>query len=222
MSTVFRLDASIRSEGSVTRAVSDTLQSAIVAELGDAPVIHREIGLTPLPSDAWPTAALAGHIPAAERTPEQAAAVAFATELADELAAADVAIIGAPFYNFNVAQQLKVWFDLLITDGRFGPGAAEPAGAGKTAFVVIARGGGYGAGTPRHGWDHATAWLRRILGDVWGYEVVVIEAELTLAESNPAMSGLVDLARKSLADAHASAERHGRAAAGRLGGQLAA
>lgn len=216
MSTVFRLDASIKPEGSVTRAVSDTLQSAIVGELGEAEVIRREIGLTPLPSDAWATAAFSGFTPEAERSPEQKAAVALATELADELVAADVAIIGAPFYNWGVTQHLKTWFDLVLTDARFSAGAATKAGVGKQAFLVIARGGGYGEGTPRFGWDHATAWLERVLKDVWGYEVTIIEAELTLAEVTPAMAGLVDLARQKLAEAHAAAESHGRAVAERI------
>jgi len=223
VSTVFRLDASIKPEGSVTRAVSDTLQNAIVAELGDDTVVTtRAIGTNPLPSDAWATAAFAGYTPADARTPEQNAAVALATELADELAAADVAIIAAPFYNWGVTQHLKTWFDLLLTDGRFGPGATEKFGIGKSAFLVIARGGGYGEGSPRFGWDHATAWLKRVLEDVWGYEVTVIEAELTLAETNPHMADLVDLARKNLADAHAAAEEHGKAVAGKLSEQLAA
>ena len=222
MSTVFRLDASIRAEGSVTRAISDTLQAAIVAELGDVTVAHREIGLSPLPSDAWATAAFAGYVPAGQRDEAQSAAVALAAELADELAAADVAIIGAPFYNWGVTQHLKTWFDLVLTDGRFSPSAAEKAGDGKSAFLVIARGGGYGEGTPRFGWDHATAWLRRVLEDVWGYEVTVIEAELTLAEGNPAMAALVELARTNLADAHAAAESHGRAVAAALSESLAA
>lgn len=215
MSTVFRLDASIKPEGSVTRAVSDTLENAIAAA-GDTTVTRREIGLSPLPADAWSTAVFAGFTPAEQRTDAQKAAVALATELADELAGADVAIIAAPFYNWGVTQHLKTWFDLVLTDGRFGPGATEKAGAGKTAFLVIARGGGYGEGTPRFGWDHASAWLKRVLEDVWGYDVVVIEAELTLAETTPAMAELVELARKNLADAHAAAESHGRAVAGKI------
>ncbi|AYG04363.1 FMN-dependent NADH-azoreductase [Gryllotalpicola protaetiae] len=215
MSTVFRLDASIKPEGSVTRAVSDTLENAIAAA-GDTTVTRREIGLHPLPSDAWATAAFAGYVPADQRNEAQNAAVALATELADELASADVAIIAAPFYNWGVTQHLKTWFDLVLTDGRFSPGAAEKAGEGKTAFLVIARGGGYGEGTPRFGWDHASAWLKRVLEDVWGYDVTVIEAELTLAESTPAMAALVDLARKNLADAHAAAEQHGTAIAGKI------
>ena len=222
MSTVFRLDASIKPEDSVTRAIADSLEGAIVAELDDVNVVTREIGLTPLPSDAWATAVLSGYTPVESRTVEQTAAVALATELANELASADVAIIGAPFYNWGVTQHTKTWFDLVLTDPRFSSGAETPAGAGKQAFIVIARGGGYSEGTPRFGWDHATAWLERILKDVWGYDVTIIEAELTLAEVTPAMAGLVDLAHQKLADAHAAAESHGKAVAVKLAGSAAA
>ena len=34
---------------------------------------------------------------------------------------------------------------------------------GKPALVLTTRGGGYGPGTPREGWDHNTAYLRRIV-----------------------------------------------------------
>jgi FMN-dependent NADH-azoreductase len=222
MSTVFRLDASIKPEGSVTRAISDTLQGAIVAELDDVNVVTRDIGLTPLPSDAWATAVFSGYTPESDRSDDQKAAVALVTELADELANADVAIIGAPFYNWGVTQHTKTWFDLVLADPRFSAGAETPAGAGKQAFIVISRGGGYSEGTPRYGWDHATAWLERILKDVWGYEVTIIEAELTLAEVTPAMAGLVDLARQKLADAHSAAENHGKSIAVKLSGAAAA
>jgi FMN-dependent NADH-azoreductase len=217
MTTVFRLDSSIRSEGSVTRAIADTLQNAIAAELGDdVTVVHREIGLTPLPADIWPAAAFAGFVPPDQRTSEQARAVALAEELAAEVASADALILGVPLYNWGVSQHLKTWADILFTCADFNAGVVPPRYPGKPAFLVIARGGGYGEGTPKYGWDHATDWLRRVLADVWGFQLEVIEAELTLAEGNPAMAGLVDLARKNLADAHAAAEHHGKATAAKI------
>ncbi|WP_345750688.1 NAD(P)H-dependent oxidoreductase [Microbacterium rhizophilus] len=215
MSTVFRLDASVRVEGSVTRAVADTLQHAIVAELGDdATVIRREVGLEPLASDLWATAAFATFVGEDDRSDEQKAAVSVVRELADELEAADAAIFTAPFYNWGVSQHFKTWADLVLTDPRFGPGSG--GGKGKPAFLVIARGGGYGEGTPRFGWDHATDWYKRVIQDVWGFDLEVIEAELTLAEGNPAMADLVDLAKQNLAEAHATAQAHGKTVAGRL------
>jgi FMN-dependent NADH-azoreductase len=81
---------------------------------------------------------------------------------------------------------------------------------------VLTRGGGYGPGTPRHGWDHGGPWLRRIFADVFGLDLHVAEAELTLAGINPAMAALRDLAEQSLHDAHATAEAHGRTIAQRV------
>jgi len=72
---------------------------------------------------------------------------------------------------------------------------------GGRDFVVLAsRGGGYGAGTPREGWNHAEAWLPHGLA-VTGLEPRFIAAELTLAEVTPAMADLIPLAAKSLAAA---------------------
>jgi FMN-dependent NADH-azoreductase len=209
MSTIFRLDSSIRTEGSVSRGVADTLENAIIeAEGNDTVVNRRDIAADPLPGDAWATAAMAGFVPETEWTAEQRSAKALAARLADEVESADVLIIGAPLYNFGVSQHLKTWFDLLITDPRFAPGTETVKG--KPAFLVIARGGGYGEGTPRAGWDHATGWLRRILEDVWGLDLDVIETELTLAEVNPQMAELRDLAREQLAESHEVARAGGR------------
>jgi FMN-dependent NADH-azoreductase len=208
MSTVFRLDSSIRGEGSVTRAVASTLEAALVEDLHGAAVIRREIGLTPLDSAAWGRSAFAGFVPEDQRSAEQAAAVKLAATLADELVAADAYIFAVPFYNFGVSQHVKTWVDLLITDPRFAPGTRTLAD--RPAFLVIARGGGYGPGSPREGWDHATAWLTRIFADLWGLDVQIIESELTLADVTPAMADLRELAAKNLEEAHNEAHKHGK------------
>ena len=209
MSTIFRLDSSIRVEGSVSRAVADTLEAAILeAEGGGTTVTRRDVGTQPLPGDAWATSAFAGFVPETDWTPEQRAAKAFATELADEVVSADVLIIATPLYNFGVSAHLKLWIDTLISDPRFAPGTETVKG--KPAFLVVARGGGYGEGTPRAGWDHATAYLRRILEDVWQLDLDVIETELTLADVTPQMAELRDLAREQLAESHDAARAGGR------------
>jgi FMN-dependent NADH-azoreductase len=76
---------------------------------------------------------------------------------------------------------------------------------------VIARGGGYGAGTPREGWDHATPYLLRIFGDVFGADVTLVAAELTLADVTPAMADFRDLAKANREAAHELAAATGRA-----------
>ncbi len=153
-------------------------------------------------------AAFAGYTPEEQRTPAQLGAQRTAAALADEVVAADVLIFAVPMYNFGVSQHFKTWYDVVATDPRLSVGQSQVTG--KPAFLVTARGGGYGAGTPREGWDHATAWMRRILEDVWGLDLDVIETELTLAEVTPQMAELRDLAREQLAESHESARQSGR------------
>jgi FMN-dependent NADH-azoreductase len=91
-----------------------------------------------------------------------------------------------------------------------GPGA-EPLLAGKPAVLVTVRGGAYGAGTPREGWDHATGWYRRILADVWQLDLKVVEAEFTLVGVNPALDQFKELAAELRTASEAQAHEHGRA-----------
>ena len=207
--TLFRLDTSIRTDGSVSREVADSLQRAYTAQHPSAAVVRRDLAADPIPAEAWTAAALGGFVPADRRTPAQNDAAELAATLADELLAADAVVVSTPLYNFGVSQHLKAWIDLLIADPRFGPGTTPLAG--RPVTLVITRGGGYGAGTPRAGWDHATPYLLRILGDVWGAEVTLIEAELTLASTVPAMAELIPLAEASKTQAHEQARATGTA-----------
>jgi FMN-dependent NADH-azoreductase len=203
--TLFRLDASIRQEGSISREVADTVQTSwLEGHAGDT-VVRRDLGAFPLPATAWSTAVSAAYVDSADRSAEQTAAASLATELADEFSSADAAIIAVPLYNFGIANSVKAWIDLLITDSRFASGGPQTM-AGRPVVLVIARGGGYGEGTPRAGWDHATPYLQRIFGDVWGMDVHIVEAELTLADVVPAMEALRPIAAQSRAAAHVSAK----------------
>ena len=207
--TLFRLDTSIRTDGSVGREVADSLQRAYTERHPQAAVVRRDLAVDPIPADVWSAAALGGFVPAEQRTPAQKDAAALATTLADELLAADAAVVSTALFNFGVSQHLKTWIDLLIADPRLGPGT-KPL-AGRPVTLVVARGGGYGPGTPRAGWDHATPYLQRIFADVWGADVTLIEAELTLAPVTPAMAELIPLAEASQAKAHEQARATGTA-----------
>jgi FMN-dependent NADH-azoreductase len=208
--SLFRLDASIRVEGSHSREIADIVEQEWRTSHPNSPVVRRHIGIEPVPATAWPTAVGASMTPADERTAEQRDAVALAAEIADELIDADALLFAVPLYNFGVSQHFKAWVDLAITDPRMAPGGEQPL-AGKPAVLVTVRGGGYSAGTPREGWDHATGWMRRILEDVWQLDLRVVETELTLAEVNPALAQFKELAAELRARAEADARVHGRA-----------
>ncbi|GLW94092.1 FMN-dependent NADH-azoreductase [Actinokineospora globicatena] len=211
---LFRLDSSIRRTDSVSRAVADTVTENWVAANPSGTVVRRDLAAEGLPGTAWTDAVAGVSTPVEQRTPAQTAAIDLATALADEVSAADSLVIATSLYNFGISQHLKTWIDLVITDPRFAPGQ-QPL-AGKQVALVIARGGGYAPGTPRAGWDHATPWLVRIFQDVLGAEVTLLEAELTLAGTIPAMAELIPLAQQSATAAHTLAASTGRSFATKI------
>ncbi len=72
-------------------------------------------------------------------------------------------------------------------------------------------------GAPREGWDHNTAYLRRIVGDLWDAELTVVERELTLAGVNPAMDAFIEAAELLHKAAQEAAYEAGGHAASRVG-----
>ena len=207
--SLFRLDASIRVEGSHSRAIADIVEQEWRNAHPGEPVIRRHIGVDPIPATTWATAVFAGRTPEESRTDEQQAALALAATLTDELIAADALLFAVPLYNFGVSQHFKTWVNMVITDPRMAAGA-QPILAGKPAVLVTVRGGNYRPGTPREGWDHATGWMRRILADVWHLDLKVVQAEFTLVGVNPALDQFKDLARQLRQEAEEQARRHGR------------
>ncbi|MFF0268687.1 FMN-dependent NADH-azoreductase [Kribbella sp. NPDC004536] len=221
MSTLLRVDASIRLDGSVSRALADSAEAAWKAEHPDGVVVRRDLGQHPLPATLWPTLAGAqvGQEPVAgsERMP-LADAKALAAELSAEVRNADAILLAVPLYNFGIAQNVKSWIDVLLIDRELS-GNAELKG--RPAIFALARGGGYGPGTPRHGWDHATPYLERIFGDVFGMNIRTAAAELTLAPVTPGMEELIDASKVSESAAHVEADKHGTTVARELIGNAA-
>jgi FMN-dependent NADH-azoreductase len=207
--SLYRLDASIRVEGSHSRAIADIVEQEWRNARPDEAVVRRHVGVDPIPSTAWSTAVFAAYTPEEARTDEQRAARALAAILADELIAADALLFAVPLYNFGVSQHFKTWVDMVVTDPRMAAGT-QPILAGKPAVLVTVRGGNYRPGTPREGWDHATGWMRRILADVWHLDLKVVETEFTLVGVNPALDQFKDMARELHEEVEEQARRHGR------------
>jgi len=210
--SLFRLDASIRVEGSHSREIADIVEQEWRRAHPHSQVVTRHIGVDPIPATAWSTAVNATYVPEGHRSPEQLEAVNLAAEAADQLIDADALLFAVPLYNFGVSQHFKSWVDLVICDPRMTAGV-EPATAGKQAVLVTVRGGSYAQGTPREGWDHAIGWMCRILADVWKLDLKVVESEFTLAGVNPAFEQFTELAKGIRAAAEQTARDHGRSLA---------
>ncbi|WP_375484374.1 FMN-dependent NADH-azoreductase [uncultured Jatrophihabitans sp.] len=211
--TLYRLDASFRVDGSHSRAIADLVEGEWTSQLPDDRIVRRHVGTDPVPATYWGAAVTAGFLSPEDRSDEQRAAQALAAQLVDELVDADALLFAVPLYNFGVSQFFKAFVDLVITDPRMGPGTTLLQG--KPAELVTVRGGNYGAGTPREGWDHATPWIRRILADVWGLDLTVTEADFTLVGVNPALDEFTELAAQLRTEAERTAREHGTALAAR-------
>jgi FMN-dependent NADH-azoreductase len=208
--TLFRLDASINPVNSASHAIADIVESEWLAANPGGTVVRRDLGSEPLPADAWTGALRASWTPEAARTQEQTAAIALAAGLAEELRSADAVLLAVPLYNFGIPQHVKTWIDVVLAGAE---SANEELLAGKPAVLVVVRGGAYGAGTPREGWDHSTGYLRRIIADVWGADLTIVEREFTLVGVNPALDDFKEQADQFKDAAHAAAADAGKALA---------
>lgn len=204
---LLRIDASIAGERSASRELGDLVESAWRAEHPEAEVRRRDLAADPIPATVFAAAVNGGFTPEGDRTPDQRAAVALAAETLDELQAADAVLVDSPLYNDGISQHLKAWLDLVLADPRAG-GGSVPLLVGTPVVLVSTRGGSYGAGTPREGWDHVTGHLGKVLADLWGADLTVVERELTLVGVNPAMNRFAEPA----AALHAAAREQAAAA----------
>lgn len=183
--SLLRIESSVRGSHSASHELADIVERRWLDQHPDASVVTRDLGADLIPADFWAAAVSTREIPEDQWSDKQKTAKALAAELYDELAAAETVIIATGLYNWGVNQYLKAWFDLVFTDSRTKTEA--PVLAGKRVALVVARGGYYGAGAPKEGWDHQTPWLQRMLTEVWGAEVAVVEREFTLVGLNPAL-----------------------------------
>lgn len=204
MPNLLHLDSSMRTEHSRSRELSQHFAKAWSAAHPDGTVTYRDLAIDPIPHLDHESFT-ANLTPEDARTPHQHEARALAELLVGEVLAADEIVIGMPLYNFGVPSTVKAWFDRIVVRGlTLGPDGGLLGG--KTLTVTAARGGGYGPGTPREGWDHREPWLIHAFEQLGLTDVRFIHAELTLARESPAMItlNLGAAEDQSLAAAHAA------------------
>lgn len=200
MPHLLHIDSSIQGEKSVSRRLTARAAERWRAAHPGGTVEYRDLGNQPLPHIDG-DGGLARMVPPDQHTPAQAASWELSRRLIDEVKRADTVLLGLPLYNYGAPSSVKAWVDHLIAGGLSYDPETGTGLLGEREFVVLAsRGGGYGEGAPREGWDHAGSWLPHGLA-MTGLEPHFITAELTLAESVPAMAELKPLAAESLSAA---------------------
>jgi FMN-dependent NADH-azoreductase len=205
MANLLHIDSSIQGDRSISRALSARAAARWRDANPEGTVAYRDLAADP-PPHLGPAGAQARFVPVDQHNAEQAASWAISAELVGEIAAADTILLGLPLYNFGPPSTVKAWLDHLIAPGlAMDPASGDGLLGGRELIVLQARGGGYAPGTPREGWDHAQPWLPHGLS-LTGLEPRFITAELTLADTNPAMADLRELAAASLRAAEAEVD----------------
>lgn len=142
---ILHIDSSILGDNSASRAL--TAETVAALRLADPGATVEYLDLAAEPVEHFSTDALGvktGQTDAA--TTEQARQNALSERLLRQFLDADVLVIGAPQYNFDIPSQLKAWIDRLTQPGRtFRYTAEGPVGlaGGKTLIAVSTRGGKY-------------------------------------------------------------------------------
>jgi FMN-dependent NADH-azoreductase len=136
-------------------------------------VVSRDLAAQPVPH--LDLARFQAFITApAERTAEQRELVSYSDALIEEIASADVLLLGIPMYNFSVPSTLRAYFDHIARAGvtfQYTPEGPRGLLTGKKAYVFITRGGFYGE-------DHSqTAFVRQFLGFIGITDVQFVHAE---------------------------------------------
>jgi FMN-dependent NADH-azoreductase len=117
--------------------------------------------------------------PAEQRSPELVEAVRHSDEAIAELKEADIIVIGAPVYNFNVHSGLKAWLDHIVRAGvtfRYTENGPEGLLTGKKVYLAIASGGVYSDG-PMKPYDFTDPYLRFVLGFIGMTDVTTFRVE---------------------------------------------
>jgi FMN-dependent NADH-azoreductase len=161
MTTLLHIDASARSDRSLSRKLSQAFVEAWVDRDDKTQVIVRDVGHNPPPfvTEAWIAAVFT---PEEHMTPEKREEIRLSDELIDEIDRADVIIMGTPMYNYGMPAALKSWFDKVIRIGKTftfdldrGDYPLEPIMNGKKLVILSSRGEfGFGPGGAREAMNH--------------------------------------------------------------------
>lgn len=176
---LLHIDSAITGEASVSRQLTARTVAAWVETHPGTQVQHLD-----LVADAPGHFTMDAMAPRTGQTdglsPTQQRENAVSERLVSQFLAADVIVVGAPFYNFGIPTQLKAWIDRLAQPGRtFRYTATGPEGLakGKTVIVASTRGGVYSTSAGGQAMEHQESYLQTVFGFFGITDVRFVRAE---------------------------------------------
>ncbi|QNP49031.1 FMN-dependent NADH-azoreductase [Diaphorobacter aerolatus] len=176
---LLHIDSSITGDNSVSRLLTRQIVDAFLARHPDTKVSRLDL-LTDAPNH-FTADAMAPRTGQTDGLSEaQVRENAVSERLLSQFLAADVVVVGAPFYNYTIPTQLKAWLDRLAQPGRtFRYTATGPEGLaqGKTVIVASTRGGLYSTSAEGQAMEHQESYLKVMFGFFGITDVRFVRAE---------------------------------------------
>lgn len=176
---LLHVDSSILGGHSVSRQLTAEIVAEWCKNRPDTTVEYLDLAVN-APNHFGADAIAVKGIAQPEPTEAQRAENAVSEQLVSQFLAADVIVIGAPFYNFSIPTQLKAWIDRLAQPGRtFTYTEKGPTGlaTGKTVIVASTRGGAYATSEGGQAMEHQESYLKVVFGFFGVTDVRIVRAE---------------------------------------------
>ena len=184
---ILRIDASMRKNGSYSRALGDRLIAQLKSQSLSTVKVRDLADGIPNIDETWIGA---NFTDIAERTAEQRSVLSCSDALISELKSADTLVIGLPIYNFNVPAAFKAWIDQIARAKitfRYGDSGPEGLLKDKKSYVILSSGGTQLGSNI----DYVSDYMHHILGFIGIKDVTIIDS-----------SGIGRNEAKVIADAH--------------------
>lgn len=176
---LLHIDSSITGNNSASRKLTQQIVEAWVAKHPDTQVEYLDL-VVDTPNHFTMTAMAPRTGQTEGLSAEQVAENAVSEKLVSQFLAADVVVIGAPFYNFTIPTQLKAWIDRIAQPGRtfrYTANGPEGLAKGKTVIVASSRGGVYSTSEAMQALEHQESYLKVVMGFFGITDVRFVRAE---------------------------------------------
>ena len=178
MKKILHIISSPRGEASLSIKLGNAIIEKVKAEYPASTVTERNLVMQHFPQleEAHITSF---YTPAENRTPANIEAARHSDEAIQELADADIIVIGAPLYNFSIHSSLKAWIDHIVRAGvtfKINENGAEGLIQGKKVYIAVSSGGIYSEG-PWQPFDFAEPYLKHILSFIGLKDITTFRVE---------------------------------------------
>ena len=202
---ILHIDSAITGANSVSRELTADIVSNLLQANPEAHVDYLDLAVNaPSHLNAQSMGFRTGQAASTEIERQENA---ISEALVSQFLAADVIVVGAPFYNFSIPTQLKAWFDRIAQAGRtFKYTATGPVGLAGDKKVIVAstRGGFYSTSEAGQAMEHQESYLKVIFGFMGVTDVTIVRAE-GVAMGPDAKAAAMEAAKAQIEQAQAVA-----------------